>query len=220
MLIAKLSISYDRGLSINKEEDLGLTERKREQKTADGKVIRGLGTHYRSEFDQQLVKERDLEANRVRAEFRANFIVTPIDGTFFVPTKGAARKLLQNLQVRSDVNARVSEFRLESPDGLDGSEVSEWAGRIKRQLGTIQLGRKKQLDDEGLDALVALSKCPVLKDKTAKRIRELVELVRAQKIDRVELRRGLDTLTVEVEPEVLSPRRIVPLKPEGQAVAA
>lgn len=215
MLIAKLTIGYDRGLALNDENDLKAGEGAQQAliahkgfRTADGKVIRGLGTHYRSDADMELVKERDADANRIRTEFRKRFLATPIDGLYVVPSRGIARGFITGLGHRDDINVRVTEFELASPDGLDGGELTEWANRIKNQLSSVSLGRSKEADEDGLRALETLAGCPVLKKETGTRIKELVAALRAEKITRVELKRNLQTLDVQIEQgPLLSPRR-------------
>lgn len=214
MLIAKLTIGYDRGLALNDENDLKAgdgpaTIAFKGYKTADGKVIRGLGTHYRSDADMELVKARDQDANRIRSEFRKRFLATPIDGLYVVPQPGVARRFIQELGHREDINVRVTEFELASPNGLDGGELTEWANRIKKQLSGVSLGRTKEADEDGLRALETLASCPVLKSETGTRIKELVAALRSGNITRVELKRNLETLDVQIEqsPLQLQPRR-------------
>ncbi len=207
MLIAKLTISYDRGLARNAAQDLGDGIRTRGQTTEDGKVIRGLGTHFRSKEDADLVALRDREASRIRQAFRERFVVTPIDGVYHVSEKGQAQAFLQTMDIQHGIKVQVSEFTLTSEGEMNNQELLEWAKRIKRQLQAVQLGRKKEIDAEGLAALETLASCPVLSKKTGTAIRDMVGLVRAEKIDRVELRRRIETLPVEIEQASLSPKR-------------
>ncbi len=215
MLIAKLTIGYDRGLALNDATDLvnatagvgvGVVAHKG-YTTVDGKVIRGLGTHYRSDADMILVKEKDADANRIRTEFRKRFLATPIDGLYVVAKPGMARAFVSELGHRDDINVRVTEFELASPNGLDGGELTEWANRIKNQLSSVSLGRSKEADEDGLRALETLASCPVLKPETGTRIKELVAALRSEKITRVELKRNLQTLDVQIEQAPLAPRR-------------
>ena len=217
MLIAKLTISYDRGVALNKPADLIASDLKpsdqatgivaeRGSKTYDGKILRGLGSHFRSEADAQLVGERDKEARRIYRAFRERFLSTPIDGLYAVPGKGLAKKFLDGLDVRVDLRVRVSEFEITTNGDMDAAEISEWSKRIKNQLSSISLGRSKEIDENGLDALLTLSSCPLIGRETAKAVKELVEGVRIQKINRVELRRSLETMTVEIDTAQLKPR--------------
>lgn len=218
MLIAKLTISYDRGTALNKPDDLVASDTKptpqavnmvagRGHKTADGKVLRGLGSHFRSEADAELVKERDFAAREIYTAFRKTFLAAPIEGLYFVPVRGEAKRFINGLDVRSDMRVSVSEFELTAPSDLEQQELADWSKRIKNQLSSISLGRNKEADAAGLDALVSLSSCPMLQKETGIRIRELVALVRNSKMERVELKRSLDKLDVQVETSVLAPRR-------------
>lgn len=217
MLIAKLTISYDRGVSLNKPDDLKVADAEgiktaaviagRGAKTADGKVLRGLGSHFRSEAEAELVKLRDLCAREVYTAFRQKFMAAPIEGLYFVPTKGEAKAFVRGLEVRSDIRVSVSEFELTAPSDLEQAELASWSHRIKNQLSAISLGRSKEADEAGLAALVSLSSCPILSKETGTRIRELVEGVRSQKITRVEIKRHLEKLNVNVNAETLAPRR-------------
>ena len=47
MIIAKLTITFDRGVASNKAQDIGLETQP--TSTQDGGVVRGLGTHFRDE---------------------------------------------------------------------------------------------------------------------------------------------------------------------------
>lgn len=208
MLIAKVTISYDRGIERNDKKHLGLKEAP--TVTEDGRIIRGLGTHFKSEGDMKIVQERDRENNRIRFALRSRFLTMPIDGIYMAPSRGAVAGFVKELCVRKDVTVRVTEFNLESVGGLDGAELAEWAERIKRQLSGISLGRSKEADEEGLRCLETLASCPIIKRATGNRIKEMVASVRAQKLDRIELKRSLETLNVEIDPtpmEAVEPRR-------------
>ncbi len=208
MRVAKLTISYERGLSRNTEKDLGEDVRHRGAETTDGKIIRGHGTHFKSAEDQRLVKERDKDAGRIRSSFRERFLATPIDGLYVVAESGDAERYVSSLGSRSDIHVRVVEFDLTAPGEINETEVVEWGKRIQRQLGSVSLGRKKQINESGLTALEALSKCPVLSKNTGGKIRNLVGLVRSDRIDRVELKRRIDTLDVEIDQgPLIAPRR-------------
>ncbi len=217
MLIAKLTISYDRGVSLNKPGDLKVADAEgittaaviagRGTKTADGKVLRGLGSHFRSEAEAELVKLRDFAAREIYTAFRQKFMAAPIEGLYFVPTKGEAKSFIRGLDVRSDMRVSVSEFELTAPSDLEQAEMAAWAHRIKNQLSSISLGRSKEADAAGLDALVSLASCPVLQKGTGDRIRELVSMVRDGRMERVEIKRHLEKLNVSVNAETLAPRR-------------
>lgn len=216
MLIAKLTISYDRGLARNDEKDLVKTADGVEVSvigrgavTSDGKVIRGLGTHFKSEQDAQIVTERDKEARRIYKAFRERFLTTPIDGLYAVPGKGIAKQFLKSLDVQLGLQVRVTEFEITTSGDMDAAEIAEWSGRIKRQLASVSLGRTKEVDEDGLRALEYLTSCPLLNQDTKRQVKNLIEGVRAQKLSRLELRRGLEKLDVKVEAgAILAPRRV------------
>lgn len=207
MLIAKLKISYDRGLARNSEQDLGGVVFGRGGTTGDGKVIRGLGTHFHSKAAAEIVRERDHEAGRIRQAFRERFLVTPIDGLYIVDRPGRAGGFIGDLNPQLGIKVNVTEFELTTPKDLNEQDLVEWGDRIKRQLGSVTLGRKKEINEDGLRALECLSGCPVLSEKTGQLIKNLVGLVRSSKIDRIELKRRIETLDVEIEQAPLSPKR-------------
>lgn len=210
MLICKLTISYDRGLARNDEKDLAQEAGGvlgRGATTADGKIIRGLGTHFRSKEDADLVGERDKEARRIYRAFRERFLTTPIDGLYAVPEPGVAASYLDELNVQLGLKVRVTEFALTTNGDLDAAEIAEWSRRVKNQLIGVQLGRKKDIDENGLSALATLANCPVISQETKTTILNLVEGVRTQKVTRVELKRNLEKLDVKLDAKQLSPRR-------------
>ncbi len=224
MLIAKLTISYDRGVSLNKPDDLvaendgtkasAALVAGRGHKTADGKVLRGLGSHFRSEAEAELVKQRDFAAREIYNAFRKTFLASPVEGLYFVPNKGEAKAFIAKLDVRSDMRVRVSEFELTAPSDLEQAEMAEWGKRIKNQLSSISLGRSKEADAAGLDALVSLASCPMLQKATGDRIRELVSMVRDGRLERVEIKRHLEKLNVSVNTDTLAPRRAPKIEAE------
>lgn len=218
MRIAKLVISYDRGLERNDETDLKGNETStvssKGTQTADGKIIRGLGTHFKSQRDQELVKTRDQIASKIRQAFRERFVATSIDGCYVLNSAGEGKSFIDDLGAELNeqlntfnVGVRVQEFDLVT-EGLDTGEIRAWSDRIRNQLAAVQLGRKKEIDDEGLNALVTLSNCPLLSDSTGNRIRELVAAVRENKITRIEVRRSLAEMDVEIDQgPIMAPRR-------------
>ncbi len=222
MNIARLSIGYDRGVTRNDEETvkqhLGLFDetqakagavKKAKDQThdADGVIVRGLGTHFRSAADSELVKLRDADAKRLYTSWRETFLATPLEGVYIIPKPGAAREWVRQQQHRDDMTVRVSEFELVAPEGLEGAELGAWAARIKNQLTAVSLGRAKDADAKGLAALESLASCPVLSEATSNRIKSLVAQVREGKIDRVELKRQITTTNVEIEQAPLTVRR-------------
>lgn len=207
MRIAKLTIGYDRGVKQNDERDLE-TKNGRGTTLADGSIIRGLGTKFRSQADKDLVAERDKAARVVYQAFRERFLSVNIDGLYAVPEAGVAKKYAESLVTRDDITVRVVEFDISTSGDLDAAEVKEWSDRIRRQLSQVQLGRKAETDEEGLRSLEYLASCPLLAKSTGARIKSLVEMLRSSKITRVELKRHLETLPVELDQAPLAPRRV------------
>ncbi len=205
MIIGRLCISFDRGVGKNIPPDIGLE--RAPTYTQNGGIVRGLGTHYRSEAARELAKERSNEEARVRAAFRRDFVASPIPGTYILPSKGAGQRLLYDLGVREDLDVRVAEYVLEPTEELPPAEVMEWAGRVEQQLQSIPFGRGKEVGADGLRILERLAACPALGKETAVRLRGLINATKLEAIDRVELRRRLADFTVEVEAVPVAPRR-------------
>lgn len=200
MIVAKLTIQYDRGVAYNQPEDLNATIGK-QTTTEDGKVIRGIGTHFKSVADAERVKRLDQEAKGLYCEFREAFMATPIEGVYAIPERGAGRAWLSARRpgVSPEIKVRVSEFVLETYDSLEASEITDWSRKVKAQLSSVQLGRHKEADENGLAALLTLAKCPVLSRDTAQRIKDLVAQLKANQITKIDLRRKIDTLNVKIE---------------------
>lgn len=211
MRVAKLSISYDRGIEHNAAEDLGLDEEP--ETTRDGGKVRGLGTHFRPDVDPEIIAARDREGNRVRVLFKNRFLVTPLGGVYLIEKRGDARRFLDTLTIRPDVQINVMELQLTSDDPWSQEDLKEWTARIKKQLAGVGLGRGKEADAQGLAALEDLAACPVFDTRTAARIVELIALVRAQRIDRLEFKRALEVVEIAVNPEALAPRRVPTAEP-------
>jgi len=213
MIIGKLTIGFDRGTATNQAADLGLSTAPKE--TDAGLIVRGLGTHYRSASAREEAKERANEEGRIRAAFKRAFIGSPIPGTYVLPSEGAGTRLLSELDppVRADVNARIAEYVLE-PTVLPPAEVSEWADRIQKQLSALPFGRGQGRDWagtqgglSGLKLLEGLAKCPVIGDETRDELLQLIADSKLQKLDRVQLKRKLAQVQVEVEASPVAPRR-------------
>ena len=212
MIVATINISYDRGLTRNTEDDLkenpNALIRGKGSVLPDGGVIRGLGTKFRTEDSAKRVKERDQYAKEVYGAFRARFLATPIKGVYMIPRWKDGKKFQESLGHLDGVRVSVIEFELVSQDRLDNQDALEWAKKVKSQLQSVELGRKKDADEMGLRALLTLASCPILTKDTAERIRNAVAGVRSSRIDKLELRRQLSTLEVGVSQDtLLSPRR-------------
>jgi hypothetical protein len=198
MIVAKLTISYDRGTVINKAKDLGAALNKGDV-AADGGVVRGLGSRFRSQDAMLAAKDRDQEAHRVYSAFRMRFMTTTIDGLYIVPAYGVARDFVDGLKPQG-IEVSVSEFELTSNTGLDTEELAAWGSRVKRQLSSVSLGRKKnQLDESGVKAVKALAECPLLTAKTQDAVKNLVSLLESSQINRGDFRKRLDGLNIEIK---------------------
>ncbi len=199
MIVAKLTISYDRGTAYNRQTDLG-TNLKRGDVTADGGVVRGLGSHFRSQEDMIAAQARDKEAGRIYRAFRERFLATTVDGLYVVPAYGAAKKFIEGISP-SGIEVRVAEFELTSANGLDGAELSAWGEKIKRQLSAVNLGRKKETDLAGLKVIDALADCPLMTEKTREAVKGLVGLLKASQINKADFRKRLGNLNIEIAAE-------------------
>jgi hypothetical protein len=197
MIVAKLAISYDRGTSLNKKTDLGTTLKKGDA-TANGGIVRGLGSHFRSQDAMLSAQARDKEANRIYRAFREKFLTTSIDGLYIVPGYGSAKEFVASLNPVSIV-VRVSEWELTSSGGIDVEELTAWGKKIKNQLSAVGLGRKKEIDRGGLKAIAALSNCPLLAKETQEAVKNLLSLIEGSKINRSEFRKRLENLNVKME---------------------
>lgn len=196
MKVAKLTISYDRGTVFNKKDDIGAAV-KRGDVAPDGGVIRGLGSRFRSPEAMIAAQARDKEAYRIYRAFRERFMTTTIDGLYIVTTEGEAQAFVESLNPVG-IETRVAEFELSSPHGLDMTELSAWGGRIKRQLLAVGLGRKKEIEDKGAQAIKALSDCPLLLPETRDAVKNLVALLEGKTINRADFRDRLEKLTIKV----------------------
>jgi hypothetical protein len=196
MIVAKLTISYDRGTVLNKKADLG-AGLQRGDVTANGGIVRGLGSHFRSQADMEATQARDKEAKRIYRAFRERFLTTSIDGLYIVPAYGEAEKFIAGLNP-DGVVVRVSEWELTKTTGIDVVELSAWAGKIKNQLTEIGLGRGKKADQEGIEAVKALADCPVLSQETRDAVKNLVALVESAQIDRSVFKSRLENLNIEI----------------------
>jgi len=220
MIIGRLTISFDRGTATNQAEDIGLA--RAPTVTEDGGVVRGLGTHYRSERTRAEAAERTNEEARVRAAFKRTFVGSPIPGTYVLPTPGAGAQTLAALDppVREDVQVRVSEYILEPTEALPPAEVAEWAARVSKQIQDVPLGRGKGQDwattteggVQGIAILEGLAACPIIVDATRAAILDLIADAKLQRLDRIGIKRKLAQVIVEVEAAPVAPRRAPALK--------
>lgn len=210
MLIAKLRISLrDAAIQYNRADELG-TDKTRGTVLQDGKVIRGLGTHFLNKAAQERFDKLTSESNAIREKFNRRFLKSPIDGVYVIGNKGDAKEFVKALTFDGGLEVWVTEFELGNTNGgLDSTEMNAWAGKVKTQLEKIPLGRgkKETIDPEGIAALEALSKCPVLSAETAAAISALAVQAKANQCDRVELKRSIELLTVTMDQGSLDLKR-------------
>jgi len=208
MLIAKLRISLkDCAIAYNSSAELETTKARGTVLT-DGKIVRGLGTHFASQEAKERFDRLTAEANVIRNKFNEHFLRTPIESTFVIGVRGEAKAFIASLPVNPDIEVSVFEFELGSASGdLDEKEMKEWSVRVKAQLTRVPLGRGEEADQDGLAALETLAGCPVLSQETAARIRLMVSEVRVGKMTRTDLKRGISLLDVAMDQTSLAPRR-------------
>lgn len=218
MLVAKLSVSYDRGTERNAPAHLGLDRTPEE--TAEGGIVRGLGSHWRSPEAQVAAAECAREEARARRAFALRFLPGPLPGVYVIEAREHPEELVQELALDPRVEARVSIYDL-SPEGdLPTAEVEEWAQRVGKQIAGVSLGRGGSPDAEGLAALERLAACPILAPETATRIREMVAAARLDQIPRAELRRSLTSLQVQIAPQGAAVPRRAPAPSPAEIEAA
>lgn len=208
MLIAKLRISLkDCNIKYNSSAELETTKA-RGTVLVDGKIVRGLGTHFESIEAKERFDRLTKEANIIRNKFNERFLRTPIESTFVIGARGEAKAFVSSLEANPDIEVSVFEFELGSANGeLDEKEMKEWSQRVKAQLTRVPLGRGEEADQDGLAALETLAGCPVLSPETAARIRLMVSEVRVGKMTRTDLKRGISLLDVAMDQTSLAPRR-------------
>jgi len=208
LIVGRLHVSFDRGTRGNKASDLGLETRP--TRTEAGGLVRGLGTHYRSEEARAAATVFAKEEARIRNEFRMSFVSSPLLGVYILPERGAGRALLETLNVDPAVGACVSEYELGVSESLPPVEIAEWAARVKRQITDVPLGKAKYADEgsEGLVTLEKLAECPVLDDETSEALLRLIAAAKLRSISRVELKRAIADIDVQVNFDPIAPRRV------------
>jgi len=221
MIVGRLCISYDRGTARNRATDLGLDSRPTE--TTDGKIVRGLGSHFRSIEAKEKAQERVNEEGRIRDLFRRRFVSAPFPGTFVMASESEGADFLAALDPapRADVRVSVEVYRLgvvvQAPE-----EVSRWSERVAKQLAKVPLGRGKAAGGEGLQVLESLANCPVITDESRADLLALIGDAKLENVSRVDFRRKLAEVSVQVSAAApVAPRR-APVSPaiatdEGEA---
>lgn len=205
MIVGRLHVSFDRGVRRNSAPDLGLEEAP--TTTEDGGLVRGLGSHFRSEEARDNAKRLGKEEARIREAFRRTFVASPIPGIYVLPERGAGRQALVELNVDPAVAAGVTEYELALTEAMPPVEIMEWADRVQRQLADVPLGKSKAAGSEGLVTLATLAKCPVLDDETREEILSLIADAKLEAITRVELKREIEFLDVKLAAPI-APRRV------------
>lgn len=206
MNVVKLTIGFDSGIHYNDAEDLGLEVKP--SSTKDGGLVRGLGTHFSSAEDRARFMRLSKESNALREEFRRRFVVSNIDSLYIEMNKGAARSYVEQIDVDPQLRVRVQELNVEG-DLLD-EEMDEWKEKIRTQFKRQPLGRGKDVDEAGLRAIEELSRCPVISAVTGEAVRTLVQQLRVGSLTRVDFKRNLETLELELDQTPLQPRRVAP----------
>lgn len=205
MLIAKLRISLrDAHIAFNSPKELGIDAR-RGSVLGDGKVVRGLGTHFASVADKERYDRLTKESNKIRDQFNRQFMRTPIDGTFIIATKGQGKLFIESIEKSNELDVSVVEFELSNGgDSLDEEEMDSWSQRVKNQLTRIPLGRGEDVDKAGLAALETLAQCPVLSADTATEIKSMIFKVREGTMRRDEFKKSLEGLHVGMDQAALA----------------
>jgi hypothetical protein len=208
MIICRLCISFDRGTARNKRDDLGSTVVKGSV-TVDGKVIRGLGSHFRSEEARQLNKERCAEEQRIRNAFRRTFVSAPIPGHYILPESGAGKRFLASLEPRQDIEARVAQYDLQvSGEDMPPGEIRDWANRVQEQIVKMPTGRGKVVNADKLEALNVLASAPILAEESREALKALIKGARLQTIDRLTFKRQIEDIKIDIDPAMVKPRGI------------
>jgi hypothetical protein len=207
LICAKLSVSFDRGTKRNAAADLGLDEVPVE--TKDGGLVRGLGSHWRSNEAKEKAKELSTIEGRVRREFARLFPMSNLPGIFVLPERGAGKKVVDEMEdVPNEISVHVTEFTMGILDTLPPVELEAWGERVKKQIAAVPLGRKEEADASGLDLIAKLAACPIFEDETRDELLRLIANARLDVIDRVTLKRSLATVAIKVG-VAASPKRSV-----------
>lgn len=208
MYIAKLRISLkDVGIAYNSPTELE-TDKTRGTVLPDGKILRGLGTHFANKEAQERWQRLTTESNVIREKFNRRFLRTPIESTFVINKPGDGKEFAAQYADNPDIEVFVFEFELGSASGtLDDKEMKDWGDRVKAQLKRVPLGRGEDIDADGLNALKTLAGCPVLAKETSEAILRMVGEVEVGKMNRTDLKRGISLLQVSMNQEsLMAPR--------------
>lgn len=216
MLIAKLTISFDRGIVSNKPDDVGLA--KDVQTTPTGGIVRGLGTHYVSEEAKERAEECEAAERAVRTAFNRTFAGTPFAGAYIVPSRAEANALLSNTGIDPRISVRLSFFDLNPSGPLPQGEVDEWVKRIRNQLEAAPLGRAEEAGAAGLAVVERLAECPIIEKGTRDALLALVHDAKLEKVKRLDFKRRISELKIDLKVgPVQAPRRVRAVKPSPAA---
>jgi hypothetical protein len=210
MRIAKLRISIpNAGIQYNSAEELETTK-KRGDVLTDGKVVRGLGTHFASLESKERWERLTARSNVIRTMFNKNFVRGMFDGSYYINEPGGGKRFAEQFQSdRPDIEVDVFEYDL-TGEGSE-KELNDWAQRIKTQILKYPLGRGSKLDAEGLAALRSIATCPALAKETQEAILSLVGNAETGIISRGDLKEGLGKLKVQLDSAVLVVPRAQPM---------
>ena len=194
--IAKLKVSLnDCQIQYNNPEELETTKARGSVLT-DGKIVRGLGTHFANKEAKDRFDRLTSRANAIREEFSRKFARGPFESTFIVSRKGEAIEMAQQY-AGDQPDITVTAYEVDLSDG--DLELTEWTERLKQQAKRFPLGRAETASDEGLSALEGFAECPVLSPSTKEAILNLVKQARSGDLKRVDLKRNIELLQVELE---------------------
>lgn len=211
MIVARISMSFDRGVERNRPEDVGLPVEPAE--TPTGGKICGLGTHFTSQEAEAFAKVCQIEEGRVNRLISREFVRSPIPGLYVLPDRNAGRRFLEKIEPLAAVNARCVVYDLTPGESLPQAELDEWKKRIQAQFTTAPLGRGQGAAQEGLEIIERLAACPLLDRTTRDKVLSLVAQAKIEQIDRVEFRRQIAELDVQIDTSQtgsISPARAMP----------
>jgi hypothetical protein len=167
----------------------------------DGKVVRGMGTHFMSKEDKDTFDRRTSRGNAIRDEFNKRFPRFHFEGMYVV-APGAGRAFAAEFAGDApEVVVSCDEYEISGAPGEKGLLV--WAERLKEQYTRTPLGRAVNASDDGLDILEGLANCPVITEATRTTITNLILQARSGSMKREDFLRNLDLLQVEVDPTPL-----------------
>lgn len=210
MLIAKLTITLrDCGIEYNKSAELDTTK-ERGSVLDDGKVVRGLGTHFASQEAKERFDKLTARANEIRTIFGNKFGRGPLKGTYIISKLGEALEFIRQFESEQVAGTVVTVDEYNLNGSLSERTLIDWAARNKDALKRVPLGGKKEASDEGIMALEALAACPALAQETRDAVLRMASEARVGSLTRVDLKRGISLLDVSMDKSVLMAPRSRP----------